>query len=294
MPFPVAGAVLVGLTALKAKAFGMEVVAEQRCIDKSDKSGNGDPWGLKVDLTSDEEKRKIAQAIMESSDVLVQHERRQMREQAEILSRLEFDRANRPGESGGTPRVRSRFSTPGKGVPAVRPLVSSPGVGHQGLHSTGSVFVTSVDSTNADAWFQGGAPFRAILVTEEDETPEWFLKLAKEHHSLCYFGKARCTDPQLMARLSVTRSEPLPVVVVVTTYRPAIAEWQANQPPGTCFIQPGIAAETSVALRSHASQRETPEALAAKIVRAIRVEGIEKEYHVHLLMRASNPDAKWF
>jgi len=132
---------MVGLTALKAKAFGGSVVAEQRCAKEGQHSN--DPWSLKVDMTSEEEKRKVAQATMESSDVLVQHERRQMRDQAEILSRLEFERANRRGTEedaeDGPPRFRFQSKKRPQESVSARPLVSSPGKGHLGLHSTGSV-----------------------------------------------------------------------------------------------------------------------------------------------------------
>ncbi|KAJ1477192.1 hypothetical protein T484DRAFT_1963939 [Baffinella frigidus] len=297
MPFPVAGVILVGLTALKAKVFGGSVISEQGCA-KQGQQGNTDPWSLKVDMTSEEEKRKAAQGKMESSDVLVQHERRQMHEQAEILSRLQFERATRraseeDGEDHGVARFRFKGGKRQETV-GVRPLVSSPGKGHLGLHSTGSVFVTSLDSSNAEEWLSGGSPFRAVLVTEEESTPAWFLKLAKENHSLCSFAEARCTDSKLMQKLGVTRSEALPVVALFTTYAAAILAWQENQQPGTCFIQTGMGRGDSVALRSHSASRESPEALTAKILKAIKVGDLEKEYHVRLLSRNSNPDGKWF
>ena len=49
---------------------------------------------------------------------------------------------------------------------------------HRGLHATGSVFVSSVDSTNAGSFFMGGNPFKAVLITETSSTPQWFKELA--------------------------------------------------------------------------------------------------------------------
>ena len=43
-----------------------------------------DPWALKVDLTSTEEKRKAAQQQFESSEANVAHEKRKMRAQGEV------------------------------------------------------------------------------------------------------------------------------------------------------------------------------------------------------------------
>jgi hypothetical protein len=75
---------------------------------------------------------------------------------------------------------------------SARPLRGMSHPRHMGLHSTGSVFVTPVDSSNCDAFFsQGDAPFKCILVTEETETPKWFISFAGEHHSICDFGEVR-------------------------------------------------------------------------------------------------------
>jgi len=93
---------------------------------------------------------------------------------------------------------------------------------HRGLHATGSVFVSSVDSTNAGSFFMGGNPFKAVLITETSSTPQWFKELASKHHSICAFGEARCTDGMVMKMLGISMTEDLPICIVATSYPAAV------------------------------------------------------------------------
>lgn len=93
----------------------------------------------------------------------------------------------------------------------------------RGLHSTGSVFVSSIDSSNASIFFWGSnTPFKAVLITETSVTPQWFKALASKHHGISSFGEARCTDAKFMNVLGISRFEALPVCLVATAYPDAV------------------------------------------------------------------------
>jgi hypothetical protein len=92
-----------------------------------------------------------------------------------------------------------------------------------GLHSTGSVFVSSIDSSNSSIFFWGSnTPFKAVLITETSVTPQWFKTLASKHHGISAFGEARCTDAKFMNMLGISRFEALPVCLVATAYPEAV------------------------------------------------------------------------
>ena len=186
VPIALGAAVMAGACVLKAKC--TLVVSVKQCPNSTGCTGareGKDPWAPHVDLRDDAEKRKDSQRALEAAetqstaasktslvsldpDECLQLERAMMIEQLEILYRS-VEPAS-PLTSSERKEMRDR------------PLIDGPDSAratHRGLHSTGSVFVSSVDSSNASTFFwTGNTPFKAVLVTETSETPQWFKAIA--------------------------------------------------------------------------------------------------------------------
>jgi hypothetical protein len=161
-----------------------------------------------------------------------------------------------------------------------RHLADEPERAHRGLHSTGSVFVSSVDSTNATAFFfSGSTPFKAVLITETSETPQWFKALASKHHAICAFGEARCTDANFMAVLGIGHTEALPVCLVATSYPEAVKAWQSLG----CTLTLMRPDEKEASLFVFRTGCLPPPELADCVKRMIQVSNTERELHRRLL-----------
>jgi hypothetical protein len=191
----------------------------------------------------------------------------------------------------------SGSSDSGIAEPAHRPLLDEDlqavHRGHRGLHSTGSVFVSSVDSTNGTFFFFGGStPFKAVLITETAETPQWFKALASKHHAICAFGEARCTDSKFMQVLGVGRIEKLPCVCVATSYPEAVKAWQSLGCTLT-LIRPDEKESSLFVFRTGSLP---PAELADCVKRMIQVSNTERELHRRLLTSAhgSYSSGTWF
>lgn len=179
MPLPMAlGAVVAASAAvLKAKCTFLVGTTEcgPACLTKRERR---DPFVPKYDLRDEGGKRREAQRKLEEAEASrspcageqVQQERAMMREQQQAM-------AHHREESAA---FQSVITT--QAPPTQRHLVDDPSAiprAHTGLHSTGSVFVSSIDSSNASIFFLGGnTPFKAVLITETSSTPQWFKALA--------------------------------------------------------------------------------------------------------------------
>lgn len=215
LPIALGAAVAASAAILKAKC--TLFVGANECAPAC--ARKKDLWAPRVDLRDDVEKRKEAQRKLEEAEraeaaAHVQLERAMMREQQFALS------------ATAEPRK------PEKATPPIKPLgdthrrlvddLAGTHRAHCGLHSTGSVFVTSVDSSNVSSFLLGGStPFKALLITEVSVTPHWFKALASKRHGICAFGETRCTDTALMKMLGVFH-EALPLSIVVTAYPDAV------------------------------------------------------------------------
>ena len=202
-----------------------------------------------------------------------------MREQQEAL-------ASRQGEQAiALPRNSSNVtSNSGTAASSHRQLVDEPQSSqraHRGLHATGSVFVSSVDSTNARVFFFGGStPFRAVLITETSDTPQWFKALASKHHAICAFGEARCTDAHFMSVLGIGQTEDLPLCLVATSYPEAVKAWQSLG----CTLTLMRPDEKEASLFVFRTGSLTPQELADCVKRMIQVSNTERELHRRLLL----------
>jgi len=223
LPIALGAAVAASAAVLKAKCTFF--VGANECAPGCARTR--DPWAPRTDLRDDAEKRKEAQRKLEAAEAAeaerlsaaahVQQERAFMREQQHALSATVQPRAEQ--------RPTQALPAAGDAVPHRR-LVDDPAGthrAHSGLHSTGSVFVSSVDSSNSSSFLlSGSAPFKALLVTETSVTPQWFKALAAKHHGICAFGEARCTDTALMRTLGVLYADSLPVCIIATAYSEAV------------------------------------------------------------------------
>ena len=184
LPSALGAAIAASAAVLKAKCTFL--VGASECGSKCNGGRKQDPWAPKVDLRDDAEKRKCAQRKLEaveeekaakvnslSAAAQVQHERAMMCEQLHSFSIHSEPASN-------TPQIAP--IQPIKGDLTYRRLADDQLCihgAHRGLHSTGSVFVSSVDMSNASIFFMGGsAPFKALLVTEMSVTPAWFKELS--------------------------------------------------------------------------------------------------------------------
>jgi hypothetical protein len=207
LPIALGAAVAASATILKAKC--TLIVGANECAPAC--ARNKGPLAPHVDLRDDAEKRAEEKA---ETAAHVQLERAMMREQQVALSATAEPRKSEQALAAAPP-AKPQGDTH-------RRLVDDLAGTHRGLHSTGSVFVSSVDSSNASSFFLGGStPFKALLITEVSVTPQWFKALASKHHGICAFGEARCTDTALMKMLGVFH-EALPLCIVVTAYPEAV------------------------------------------------------------------------
>ena len=207
LPLALGAAVAASATILKAKC--TLIVGANECAPAC--ARNKGPLAPHVDLRDDAEKRAEEKA---ETAAHVQLERAMMREQQVALSATAEPRKSEQALAAAPP-AKPQGDTH-------RRLVDDLAGTHRGLHSTGSVFVSSVDSSNASSFFLGGStPFKALLITEVSVTPQWFKALASKHHGICAFGEARCTDTALMKMLGVFHYA-LPLCIVVTAYPDAV------------------------------------------------------------------------
>ena len=218
----------------------------------------------------------------------VQLERAMMHTQQEALAGSSECAVQRTSSTSG-------WSDSGNPAPAHRPLLDDElQASHRGLHSTGSVFVSSVDSTNGSFFFFGGStPFKAVLITETAETPQWFKALASKHHAICSFGESRCTDAKFMKVLGVGRVEKLPCVCVATSYPEAVKAWQSLGCTLT-LIRPDEKESSLFVFRTGSLP---PLELADCVKRMIQVSNTERELHRRLLTSsrdASYSSGTWF
>jgi hypothetical protein len=218
LPIALGAAVAASAAILKAKC--TLLVGANECAPTC--ARKKDPWAPRVDLRDDAEKRAEAQRKLEEAEKAeaaahVQLERAMMRVQQVALSATAEPR--KPEQAlAAAPSAKPPGDTHRRLVDDLAGTHRA----HCGLHSTGSVFVSSVDSSNASSFFLGGStPFKALLITEVSVTPQWFKALASKHHGICAFGEARCTDTALMKMLGVFH-EALPLCVVVTAYPDAV------------------------------------------------------------------------